>query len=275
MTQIFIKVPFASSGDTAVVPEPVQAGGEVSMTAGYPVKYSQDPNTTGLRLTREEFNWLLYMMTTNLRQYQTESAPQFITAADNGGVPFPYDVGAVVYYLGNKYQSKVPLNIDLPTVLGSWVQLDPYNQAIERTSPAFTGTPTAPTQASNDNTTKLATTAFVQAAVAALSAIPKALAQVVFDGDGGISIKSSYNVSSVVRESAGLYTINFATALPNADYGVQLSNLTEFGGNNASIFSTTGAQGVPAVKSTTALRICTGNGSSRSDNGYITCAVFG
>lgn len=33
-------------------------------------------------------------------------------------------------------------------------------------SPAFTGTPTAPTPTSGDNSTKVATTAFVQAAVA-------------------------------------------------------------------------------------------------------------
>lgn len=164
--QIFIKVPFANAGDKAVVPEPVQAGGEVSMTDGFPVKYSQDPNTTGLRIEREDFNWLLYMLTLNVRKLQTEAFPDFITTADNGGVPFPYGVGAVVYYGGLLYQSKVAANVDLPTVTASWVALDPYNRAIERTSPAFTGTPTAPTPLAGDNTTKLATTAFVAAAFA-------------------------------------------------------------------------------------------------------------
>ena len=162
--QIFIKVPFANTGDKAVVPEPIQAGGEVSMTDGFPVKYSQDPNTTGLRIEREDFNWLLYMLTLNVRKLQTEAFPDFITTADNGGVPFPYGVGAVVYYGGLLYQSKVAANVDLPTVTDSWVALDPYNRAIERTSPAFTGTPTAPTQLPKDNSTRLATTAYVDSA---------------------------------------------------------------------------------------------------------------
>lgn len=40
----------------------------------------------------------------------------------------------------------------------------------QKVSPALTGTPTAPTQAAGNNTTRLATTAFVQAAIAALVA---------------------------------------------------------------------------------------------------------
>lgn len=41
-------------------------------------------------------------------------------------------------------------------------------------SPAFTGTPTAPTPASGDNSTKVATTAFVQAAISGISVTPLA-----------------------------------------------------------------------------------------------------
>ena len=48
---------------------------------------------------------------------------------------------------------------DINTILG----YTPANIA----SPAFTGTPTAPTQAAGNNTTRLATTAFVTAAVSA------------------------------------------------------------------------------------------------------------
>lgn len=46
--------------------------------------------------------------------------------------------------------------------------LDAHPRYAPKDSPAFTGTPTAPTAASNSNNTQLATTAFVKAAVAAL-----------------------------------------------------------------------------------------------------------
>ncbi|WP_234932234.1 phage tail protein [Pectobacterium carotovorum] len=45
---------------------------------------------------------------------------------------------------------------------------DPHSQYAPKNSPALTGTPTAPTAASDSNDTQLATTAFVKAAVAAL-----------------------------------------------------------------------------------------------------------
>lgn len=41
-----------------------------------------------------------------------------------------------------------------------------------------------------------------------------------FDGMGSVTIKSSGNISSITRNSSGNYTVNFATALPNANYAV-------------------------------------------------------
>jgi len=49
-----------------------------------------------------------------------------------------------------------------------------------KASPAFTGNPTAPTQAAGNNSTRLATTAFVQTAVAGVSG-----GTVGFEIDGG------------------------------------------------------------------------------------------
>ncbi|GDI85110.1 phage variable tail fiber protein [Escherichia coli] len=45
---------------------------------------------------------------------------------------------------------------------------DPHSQYAPKASPTFTGTPKAPTPAAGNNTTQVATTAFVQAALAAL-----------------------------------------------------------------------------------------------------------
>jgi len=48
-----------------------------------------------------------------------------------------------------------------------------------------------------------------------------ARAWVTFDGSSGAtSILSSVNVSSVVRNSTGDYTITFTSAMPNANYAV-------------------------------------------------------
>ncbi|MGP8954837.1 phage tail protein, partial [Enterobacter mori] len=46
---------------------------------------------------------------------------------------------------------------------------DPHTQYAPKASPTFTGTPTAPTPAANDNSKKLVTTEFVARAIAALA----------------------------------------------------------------------------------------------------------
>lgn len=45
-----------------------------------------------------------------------------------------------------------------------------------------------------------------------------ALAWVNFNGTGTVAIRSSYNVSSITDNGTGDYTINFATAMSDANY---------------------------------------------------------
>ena len=78
-------------------------------------------------------------------------------------MPFPYDKDAVVLFGGVLYQSKIVANTTTPPS-ANWVAIDPYNQLIANASPIFTGNPVAPTQPANDNSTKLATTAYVDTA---------------------------------------------------------------------------------------------------------------
>lgn len=47
-----------------------------------------------------------------------------------------------------------------------------------------------------------------------------AKAWVNFNGSGGATIRASYNVSSVVRNATGDYTVNFTNALADANYAV-------------------------------------------------------
>jgi uncharacterized protein (AIM24 family) len=45
-----------------------------------------------------------------------------------------------------------------------------------------------------------------------------ALAWVNFNGTGTVAIRSSYNVSSITDGGSGIYTVNFTTALSDANY---------------------------------------------------------
>jgi hypothetical protein len=59
------------------------------------------------------------------------------------------------------------------------------------------------------------------------SSTPEAIANgtakawVNFDGTGTVAIRAAYNVSSITDNGTGDYTVNFTTALPDADYSVQ------------------------------------------------------
>lgn len=49
-------------------------------------------------------------------------------------------------------------------------------------------------------------------------------AWVNFNGTGTVAIRASFNVSSVVRNSTGVYTVNFTTAMADANYCMTLAN---------------------------------------------------
>jgi hypothetical protein len=83
-------------------------------------------------------------------------------------------------------------------------------------SPALTGTPTAPTATGGTNTTQIATTAFVTAAIPGNNV----KAWVNFNGTGTVAIRASMNVSSITDNGSGDYTVNFTTAMTDANYAM-------------------------------------------------------
>jgi hypothetical protein len=94
-------------------------------------------------------------------------------------------------------------------------------------SPALTGTPTAPTATAGTNTTQLATTAMVHSAitndlnVAGSAPMYACRAWVNFNGTvSSPTPRASGNISSITKSSTGIYTINFVTAMPDANYAV-------------------------------------------------------
>jgi hypothetical protein len=108
-----------------------------------------------------------------------------------------------------------------------------------------------------------------------------ARAWVNFDGTGTVSIRASYNVSSITDNGTGDYTVNFTNALPDANYSVvatAISYRSNGGGGDASITvrNTTASDFAgPPDMSTTNVRILSSAGwTVFYDRSYIGVAIF-
>ena len=107
-----------------------------------------------------------------------------------------------------------------------------------------------------------------------------ARAWVNFNGTSTVAIRASGNVSSITDNGTGDYTVNFTTAMPDANYS------PTFGGSLAAGVSTLGnawfvgmqvasAGGAPITKTTSAMRIATANGGTGiTDTPDINVAIF-
>lgn len=101
-------------------------------------------------------------------------------------------------------------------------------------------------------------------------------AWVNFDGTGTVSIRDSFNVSSITDNGTGAYSVNFATAMPNANYAPAV--LTQF---DDAYTTTTGSSGVNpefarTTYSTTAMHIICGiYTGALYDIKTVAVAVFG
>jgi hypothetical protein len=94
-------------------------------------------------------------------------------------------------------------------------------------------------------------------------------AWVNFDGTGTPAIRASGNVSSITDNGTGDYTVNFTTAMPDANYAVACSQL----GATANVIVNGEGNVAPA---TTSLRVgarATAT-STLTDASYITVAIF-
>jgi hypothetical protein len=89
-----------------------------------------------------------------------------------------------------------------------------------------------------------------------------ARAWVNFNGSGTVSIRASVNVSSISDNGTGDYTVNFSTAMPDANYNISGSCGRNGSGANANIMSVADNTSAPT---TSAVRI-----NTRGDNGTST-----
>jgi len=96
-----------------------------------------------------------------------------------------------------------------------------------------------------------------------------ALAWVNFNGTGTVAIRSSYNVSSITDNGTGDYTVNFATALSDANY---VANVTTQSGGIAGAVTLDSL----TARTTTALRVgALTTAGSFVDSAQMGVAVFG
>jgi len=120
MAKYFVKA-FGVAGTLLAIPDLNPGTGSVSYEEGFGIDYQlpfpSDPSA--LPIPRAQFNELMFDTTGAIQQYQQNGVPDFITTADNLGVPYPYPIYARVRYNPGGgvqiYENQVAGNTTLPT----------------------------------------------------------------------------------------------------------------------------------------------------------------
>ena len=99
-----------------------------------------------------------------------------------------------------------------------------------------------------------------------------AKAWVNFNGTGTVAIRSAFNVSSITDNGTGNYTVNFTTAMSDANYSYLLSRRDESGQGGYGLVAL-GSQ--TTAPTTTALTIITQGATSLYDCSSVSVAIFG
>ena len=94
-------------------------------------------------------------------------------------------------------------------------------------------------------------------------------AWVNFNGTGTVAIRASGNVTSITDNGAGDYTVNFTTAMPDANYAITGTAMNSLASANLFFSPATTAP------STTALRLITlSTAFAFQDSLYVSVAIF-
>jgi hypothetical protein len=104
-----------------------------------------------------------------------------------------------------------------------------------------------------------------------------ARAWVNFNGTGTVAIRASGNVSSVSDDGTGTYTINFTTALPDANYNVVSNgppNSTSVVGGLGFVVRNSSPSGSPSNKTTTQVQMMYAGTGSLVDASELYASVF-
>ena len=94
--------------------------------------------------------------------------------------------------------------------------------------------------------------------------ISAAKAWVNFNGTGTVSIRDSFNVSSITDGGTGQYQVNFTNPMPNTNY---VASLSASGTYNGTVTGTDGYSDFrPTPRTTTAFRFYTRGGATSGAN---------
>jgi hypothetical protein len=101
-----------------------------------------------------------------------------------------------------------------------------------------------------------------------------ALAWVSFVGSSG-SIRSSYNISSITRASAGQYTVNFTSSLADANYSASVT--AGFYAANSQCYGLAFGDTNSVAPTTSSFKcsVINYNATAYVDAGYVNIIVFG
>lgn len=106
---------------------------------------------------------------------------------------------------------------------------------------------------------------------AQVSAAERCKAWVNFNGTGTVAIRSSFNVSSITDNGVGDYTVNFTSAMADANYSTvgTASRSTYNAVNNP------GGLGQRTQPTTSSCRVCASNGAGTNEDSIEVCvAIF-
>lgn len=96
-------------------------------------------------------------------------------------------------------------------------------------------------------------------------------AWVNFNGTGTVAIRADFNVTSITDRATGQYTVNFTTAMPDANYA-SVGTHSSVGGDVSTTFIGNASYG--GVNSTTASTVNTAVSGGFTDPTYVYVAFF-
>lgn len=189
--------PFGINGPREPILATTPAGDNTaSYDVGFPPITMTLKSAGGLPPKGQDMNQILYELSALCRWFSAGAYNNFDSAfaTSIGGYP---KGSAVLSDDGAKiYLSTIDANTNNPnSVLTGWVDLLSFLGGAPITSPTFAGIPAGPTAAPGTNTTQLATTAFVRAAITALS-LGTASTRNVGTGSGQIPDMSYFSSGS-------------------------------------------------------------------------------
>jgi hypothetical protein len=161
------------------------------------------------------------------------------------------------------------LFLGLPSIVGV-----PNAATVGISQLSATGTPSSTTFLRGDNTWN-----GVDSLTTASGSAPSysARAWVNFNGTGTVAIRASGNVSSITDNGTGDYTVNFTTAMLDANYSITGTTSMLFGVNynGAVSINSVNSTAAESAPTTTSFRLAVRNSSASAiDVAYFNAAVF-